>query len=460
MRTPVNTPRFLGILVAALGSIVATPITAQTLKVLHLFSGGSDGNVPLGGLILSGQTLFGTTQFGGTAGQGSVFALDTDGTGFKTIYSFTGYGDGGWPQADLLISGGTLFGTASVGGSSGSGAVFSVKTNGTSFSTLHSFTYGTDGARPSAGLILSGNTLYGTTPSGEKPGSTATNGVVFAVQTDGSNFRLLHRFTGSDGSKPQGSLALMGSTLFGTTGHGGSLGHGTVFSINTNASGFSTLHSFTGGDGGGPYGRLILLGDMLYGTTESGGGSGNSGTVFALKIDGSEFRVLHAFTPLPNPGGTNGDGANLFAGLVSSGTTLYGTASGGGTLGIGTVFYLNADGTGFTVLHSFVGNEGGQPWADLVIAGNALYGTTSSLGSGGGTVFSLTMPPQLTIAALGASAVFTWPTNSAAFALQSTTNLAAPTVWDTNFPGPVVVNGQYAVTNPISGAQQFFRLSQ
>jgi hypothetical protein len=33
-------------------------------------------------------------------------------------------------------------------------------------------------------------------------------------------------------------------------------------------------------------------------------------------------------------------------------------------------------------------------------------------------------------------------------------------VWTTNSPAPVVVNGQNTVTNPISGAQQFFRLSQ
>jgi hypothetical protein len=54
----------------------------------------------------------------------------------------------------------------------------------------------------------------------------------------------------------------------------------------------------------------------------------------------------------------------------------------------------------------------------------------------------------------------TWPTNAAGFTLQSTTNLVSPAVWSTVSPGPVVVNGQNAVTNPVSGTQNFYRLSQ
>jgi formylglycine-generating enzyme required for sulfatase activity len=85
---------------------------------------------------------------------------------------------------------------------------------------------------------------------------------------------------------------------------------------------------------------------------------------------------------------------------------------------------------------------------------------------GNGTVFSLSFaPPQLTIIPSGAKAILTWPTNVAGFdytgyTLQSTTNLVSPVVWTTVSPGPVVVNGQNTVTNPISGAQQFYRLFQ
>ncbi len=59
----------------------------------------------------------------------------------------------------------------------------------------------------------------------------------------------------------------------------------------------------------------------------------------------------------------------------------------------------------------------------------------------------------------------TWPANVAGFdytsyTLQSATNFVSPAVWSTNSPAPVVIAGQNTVTNPITGAQQFYRLIQ
>jgi hypothetical protein len=55
--------------------------------------------------------------------------------------------------------------------------------------------------------------------------------------------------------------------------------------------------------------------------------------------------------------------------------------------------------------------------------------------------------------------ILSWPTNATGFTLQSAIDLNSP-LWTTNLTVPAVVNGQNTVTNPISGAQQFFRLSQ
>ena len=78
-----------------------------------------------------------------------------------------------------------------------------------------------------------------------------------------------------------------------------------------------------------------------------------------------------------------------------------------------------------------------------------------------GRVLSLpSPPPQLTITPAAANVILSWPTNAIGFTLQSTTNLGSSAIWTTNSPAPVVVNGQNTVTNPISGTQQFFRLSQ
>src|SRR2546425_1152833 len=108
-------------LIAGLGLMLAGQVTAQTFTTLHSFT-GSDGAVPLAGLILSGNTLYGTARDGGSGGNGTVFAVNTDGTGFTNLYSytFTQYytnSDGADPHG-LILSGNTLYGTT-YGGSSG-----------------------------------------------------------------------------------------------------------------------------------------------------------------------------------------------------------------------------------------------------------------------------------------------------------------------------------------------------
>jgi uncharacterized repeat protein (TIGR03803 family) len=258
-------------------------------------------------------------------------------------------------------------------------------------------------------LILSGNTLYGTAIAGGPYGW----GTVFAVNTDGTGFRNLHSFTdGSDGAYPWDALVLSGNTLYGTTAVAGSSGKGTVFAVNTNGTGFRTVHTFTGGSGGtSPHAGLILAGDTLYGTTYQGGNSSGDGTVFAVNTNGTGFTTLHLFA------GSPGEGVHPYAGLILAGTTLFGVSWSGGT-------YSN------------------------------------------GTVFSLSYPsPELTIMPSGTNGNLTWPSAVAGFSysgytLQSTTNLGSPAVWATNSPAPVVVNGQNVVTNPITGTQKFFRLSQ
>jgi len=104
----------------------------------------------------------------------------------------------------LVLSDKILYGTASDGGSSGSGTLFKVNTDGTGFTTL----YNTSSIAP---LILSGNTLYGIT----------TRGAIFAIDTDGTGFKTLR--TGSDGILANG-LVLGVNTLYGT-------GSGTIFSL-------------------------------------------------------------------------------------------------------------------------------------------------------------------------------------------------------------------------------------
>ena len=222
------------------GTIFKVNTDGSGFTTLHSFTARSfggpnnDGANPEAGLILSDNMLYGTAGGGGSSGEGVVFAVNTNGMGFTNLYSFTGGNDGAGPRAGLTLSGNMLYGTASAGGSSGNGTVFAVNTNGTGFTNLYSFTGGNDGGSPQAGLILSGNMLYGTATYSGSSG----NGTVFAVNTNGAGFTTLYSFTGSnDGAWPVAGLILAGNTLYGTTEIGGSSGRGSVFSLSLGSVG-------------------------------------------------------------------------------------------------------------------------------------------------------------------------------------------------------------------------------
>jgi len=344
-----------------------------TSTVVHTFSGGpGDGAGAYGPVVLSGSTLYGTTLSGGAAGRGTVFKVNADGTGFALLHSFAGKaGDGADPYESLVLSGSTLYGMTRNGGAADRGTVFKIDTDGAGFALLHSFAGGPgDGAFPSSSLAVSGSTLYGMT----RDGGAAHRGTVFKVEMDGTAFALLHSFSGSssDGAYPFSSVAVSGSTLYGTTTYGGAADLGTVFKMGTDGTGFALLHSFAGapGDGGTPYASVVVSGSTLYGTTRIGGATGR-GTVFKVDTDGTGFALLRSFA------GGAGDGAWPYPSVLLSGSTLYGTTYEGGAADHGTVFKMDTNGTGFALLYSFAGRgDGGRPRGSVVLSGSTLYGTT------------------------------------------------------------------------------------
>jgi uncharacterized repeat protein (TIGR03803 family) len=163
-----------------------------TESVLHTFTGGADGANPYAGLTQDAAgNLYGTASGGGSSacnppyGCGVVFKLSPTGPDFTVLHSFTGGADGQLPLAGLVRdAAGNLYGTTAFGGASDNGVVFKLSTTGIEM-VLHSFTGGADGAQPYAGLILdlAGN-LYGTTKYGGDNSSTCykgTCGVVFRL---------------------------------------------------------------------------------------------------------------------------------------------------------------------------------------------------------------------------------------------------------------------------------------
>jgi uncharacterized repeat protein (TIGR03803 family) len=359
-----------------LGTVPTPRAQAQTLVVLHDFSGGADGGDPSAPVVMDRNgNLYGTTEIGGSSGYGTVFKLDT--TGKETLlHSFTNTPDGSDPAAGLIMDkAGNLYSTTAYGGIYGYGTVFKFDSAGNEV-VLHSFSGTPDGAFPRAGLLTDkrGN-LYGTTLEG----GSSDNGTVFKVDTSG-NEAVLHSFTILDGSSPAAGVIMdKAGNLYGTAHNGGSSGSGTVFKLDTTGK-ETLLHSFTYFDGAGPWDLVMDKAGNLYGTTTTS--AFGYGTVFKLDTNGNET-MLHSFT--------YSDGAYPSAGLIMDKEgNLYGTTAGGGSSVYGTVFKLDTTGKEI-VLYNFSGPDGEGPSARLFRdrRGN-LYGTTLLGGPYGyGTAFKL-----------------------------------------------------------------------
>jgi len=341
---------------------------------------------------------------------------------YKLLTQFNGT-NGADPQDALFVFDaiGNLYGTTPVGGVSGNGTVFELSPNSDGSWTetvLYSFTGGSDGLQPYAGVIFDtvGN-LYGTTAWGGDYGK----GTVFKLtpNSDGAwTESVIHSFMGHDGHEPIGGVIFDATgNLYGTTSTGGTSGNGVVYELTPNSDGTwsdNTLYSFTVKDGSEPN-RISLIFDTagnLYGEAAMGG-KGNCewirhgcGTVFELtpKSGGTwKETVLYRFAggkdgATPESTLTFDEAGNLY------GTTLFGgggACGGNGGKGCGTVFELTPTNGKWTekVLLRFPAKNGTNSWGRVVFdaAGN-LYGTTNSrgggscqnwLGKGCGTVFEL-----------------------------------------------------------------------
>jgi uncharacterized repeat protein (TIGR03803 family) len=298
---------------------------------------------------------------------------------FQVLHAFGPLKDGRVPEGTLLAVNGTLYGTTNFGGDpdkscypgNGCGAVFSL-TGPSDEGVIYRFKGLPTGTRPYAGLIDLDGTFYGTTQTG----GNKNEGGVFSVTPSGSE-QLVYSFTGKDGNDPRAGLTSVNGALYGTTYYGGKAGVGTVFTVSTSGT-EKVLHSFQSGsdDGSLPLGSLLYYNNVLYGTASSGGAS-RAGSVFQIDPDGTGYSVIYNFK------GGKSDGAFPFAGLAEFNGTLYGTTEQGGAHNKGTVYTITTSGSE-SVLHSFgAGTDGAEPTAALTVLKNQLYGTTDYGGTSG-----------------------------------------------------------------------------
>jgi uncharacterized repeat protein (TIGR03803 family) len=348
-------------------------------SLMHIFN-DTNGEWPFGTLTLSGTKLYGTTYAGGAHGDGNIFSINTDGSGYKDMLDFNGTNGSGC-NSPLILSGNLLYGMTAFGGTNSDGVIFSIDTNGSGYTVLFNFNY-VNGAFPYGALTLSasGSVLYGTTAWG----GAIDSGCVFSINTNGSGYKDLLDFDWANGRYASGALVLSGNTLYDMTERGGANGKGLIFSIDTNGSGYKDLLDFNGVNGANPEGNVTLSGGILYGAAFAGGANGD-GLIFSVNTNGSGYKDIFDFDGINGANPENSSGS-----LILSGNRLFGETQFGGTHNYGVVFSIDTNGAGYKTLFNFDSLNGSGPEGALTLSGNMIYGAT---GVGGiynaGVIFSL-----------------------------------------------------------------------
>ena len=232
----------------------STPGGSWTEATLHTFAGGADGGAPAANLAIDGDgVLYGTTDYGGAANRGTIFSLtppaSPGGSWTETvIYAFTGGDDGSVPNGGVVIGpGGVLYGSTRYGGFANGGAAYSLTPPALpggpwTETVLNAFgrgpTYG-----PFPGPLTFGNNgvLYGTTNHG---GARTYEGCVFALMPPASpgspwTYFVVYKLDQASGTYPSVSFytggeilaAGPGGVIYGTATLGGTSNQGTVFAL-------------------------------------------------------------------------------------------------------------------------------------------------------------------------------------------------------------------------------------
>lgn len=326
---------------------------------------------------------------------------------FQVIHSFTGGNDGAIPVAGLAIDhAGSLYGTASGGGKTndgcetyGCGVAFRLKHSSTGWTLTPLYIFqggqqaGLDGANPQARMVFAADgELYGTTYTG---GGNRCNGItcgtVFKLSPPptacrnvlcGWNETVVYRFSGNQhaGNPTAGPLVFdQAGNLYGTAGWGPD-GYGVIYEL-THSGGTWAEDDLAGGDN--PFSGVIFdTAGNLYGANQGEGYGG----IYQLVHSGSGWTMNPIFTVLGiDTGGPPADGL-----IFDNSGNLYGSMEGGGPNGGGTLFELSAGTWNFNLLYGLSGAEGPSESLTMDSAGN-LYGATFGDGTyNAGNVFKLT----------------------------------------------------------------------
>lgn len=243
----------------------------------------SEGNTPMGRLLLYNKKLYGMTRYGGAGGYGTLFEYDLITKTYTKKIDLDGV-NGSYPEgASLVEYNNKLYGLTTYGGTHNKGVLFEYDPATNVYSKKFEFN-GPNGRNPNGGMLLYNNKLYGLVA-----GNPTDGGVLFEYDPTSNTYTKKYEF-GSvpDGRFPTYNLLLHNAKLYGTTGGGGTNSAGTIFEFDLATNTYIKLHNFGGGvDGVSPYGGLVLYKNKLYGT--AAGGAFNYGILFDFDLSTKTF---------------------------------------------------------------------------------------------------------------------------------------------------------------------------
>lgn len=330
------------------GTLFQIDADGQNYRKLHDFQ-LTDGRSEENGLLVSDGKLWGLCPGLSSIENGKLFSVDLAGNEFKIEHDFN-ESEGGQPIGTLVADSVFLFGCTQDLYSNGQGSIFRFNTRSGELTVLHSFQE--PSSTPISGLVKSNGRLWG-----------LSDKVVFVINLDGSDYKVVHEFNEASGLSPVSALTVVENTIMGVCKKGGANGQGVIFRFGWNVGDYEPLHSFGSEDQANPGGRLVFWNNRIWGACTINGGDNR--TLYSVDTSGKNFKLETAQVTSLSANMAAGNGLFFFANVTSNQTTS------------DRLMRFNDESTEFHTIYEFQNANLHSPVSALSTAAGSIFASTS-----------------------------------------------------------------------------------
>ena len=311
------------------------------------FKDAVNGHTAIGNLSLHAGNVFGTTNFGGANNEGVVFEFNPSSGAYTKRHDFSGSSTGKYPDGQLAVYDGKLYGTTLLGGAANDGVLYEWDPISNIYTKKRDFIT-SQGRNPTGYLCLNAGRFYGMTREGG-----GGFGTIYEWDPLTNVYTKRADFSGTNGDFPNAGLTFYSGKFYGVTRHGGNNSAGVIFEWNPVSNIITKKIDMSGVNVGGfPSCNLAMHNNKFYGITENGGASGG-GVIFEWDPATNIYTKKLDFSPL--------NGFFPRGSLLLSDGKFYGMTQNGGTYGKGVVFEWDPVTNVYTKKKDLNGTDGASP---------------------------------------------------------------------------------------------------